>query len=333
MTLAKLCFAGVLISVAWRVEGATSPVDKFIFRFAGANKPPERTPIDHCLITPQNDTGGVAVEGWRVEERDGAPLASVDFQVETTSKGWYRRDWTSTVPVNRRGVTPGEGMTRYPSLETPGGLLRSLDYLGTASFAFSGAITAGVRGMNLMGCVMVAVITAIGGGTTRDVLMGQTPVFWMEEVEYLGICVVTALAAVYLWPFLSRFALVSSPGGRMADGDFSRLLDTIGLGAFSVVGSQHGIRKGFHPFLTIVIAVITCCGGGIIRDVLTKAPVAVMQGNAELYASAAALGSSLYLWARHQWDDPLIRLIMGISTTMLMRVLSWTYGLKLPHAL
>lgn len=75
---------------------------------------------------------------------------------------------------------------RYPSFKTPGGLVRLLDYVGTVSFAMSGAATAGMRGMNLLGCVFIGVLAATGGGTLRDLLLGQTPVFWLVEVRLPG---------------------------------------------------------------------------------------------------------------------------------------------------
>ncbi|CAM9099795.1 unnamed protein product, partial [Hapterophycus canaliculatus] len=155
---------------------------------------------------------------------------------------------------------------RYPSLKTPGGLVRLLDYVGTVSFAMSGAATAGMRGMNLLGCLFVGVLAATGGGTLRDLLLGQTPVFWLVEVEYVGICVVTALVTFFFWPFLSRVSLLSHMGTGM-DGWLSQAIDTIGLSSFAVAGTQHGIRRACHPGITIVICCITCSGGGILRDV------------------------------------------------------------------
>lgn len=77
------------------------------------------------------------------------------------------------------------GNLRFPTLKTPGGLVRLLDYVGTVSFAMSGAATAGMRGMNLLGCLFVGIMAATGGGTIRDLLMGQTPVFWLVEVRAL----------------------------------------------------------------------------------------------------------------------------------------------------
>lgn len=102
---------------------------------------------------------------------DGATAAAGDSSSQLRAGG-----------VNRRGVPPAEALSRYPSLRTPGGLVRALDYLGTVSFAMSGTATAGMRGMNLLGCVVVGTLAATGGGTTRDLLLGQTPVFWLDEV-------------------------------------------------------------------------------------------------------------------------------------------------------
>ncbi|CAM9452930.1 unnamed protein product [Choristocarpus tenellus] len=220
-------------------------------------------------------------------------------------------------------------MTRYPSLETPGGLLRSLDYLGTASFAMGGAVSASLHGMELPGAIIIGIIAAMGGGTTRDILLGQTPVFWIKEAEYLGICVGTAVATFLLWPVLRTMSLFSTTGSGLIDGPLFRWLDTIGLGAFSVVGSQHGIRNGFHPLMTIALTTITCSGGGIIRDVLTNVPVKVLQGHAELYITTAAAGSAFYLMARRHWSDPLVRLGVGFLSTVMLRFCSWTYGLSL----
>ena len=86
------------------------------------------------------------------------------------------------------------------------------------------------------------------------------------QVEYLGISITTALTTFFLWPILSRVSVLSHMGTDF-DGWLSQALDTIGLASFAVVGTQHGIRKGCHPLVTIIICMITCSGGGIIRDV------------------------------------------------------------------
>ena len=87
-------------------------------------------------------------------------------------------------PCKNRSTTDApRTSSRYPSFKTPGGIVRLLDYVGTVSFAMSGAATAGMRGLNLLGCMFVGVLAATGGGTLRDLLLGQTPVFWLVEVR------------------------------------------------------------------------------------------------------------------------------------------------------
>jgi Glycine transporter len=78
---------------------------------------------------------------------------------------------------------PEDGLTRYPSFSSPQGVLRGLDLFGTVVFAYSGCVTAGNCGMDLLGCMIVGTVTAVGGGTIRDVFLGNVPVFWMTEVE------------------------------------------------------------------------------------------------------------------------------------------------------
>jgi uncharacterized membrane protein YeiH len=153
--------------------------------------------------------------------------------------------------------------------------------------------------------------------------------FWMQEVEYLAMCVITSVATFFLWPQLQSISwLCTTPGSD--DGPLCRWADTIGLGAFAVVGSQHGIRKGFHPFVTVTVATITCSFGGIIRDVFTRTAIRVLHSHAELYATAAAIGSCAYLLARLVWTNPLLRMGAGFTVTVLMRYLSWTYDWRLP---
>eukprot|EP00611_Tribonema_gayanum_P004573 TRINITY_DN1377_c0_g1_i1.p1 TRINITY_DN1377_c0_g1~~TRINITY_DN1377_c0_g1_i1.p1 ORF type:complete len:270 (-),score=67.37 TRINITY_DN1377_c0_g1_i1:797-1606(-) len=239
-----------------------------------------------------------------------------------------KKAWLKIKNANQ-GDLPRESMTRYPSLRSAGGLLRSLDYLGTVAFATGGAICAGRAGMDLLGCIEIGVITAMGGGTTRDLLLGQTPVFWLQEVEYLAMCIVTSIATFYAWPHIRHMPILSASGSS-DDGALPRWLDTIGLGAFAVVGTQHGIRRRLHPLATVVIATITCSFGGVTRDVMTKAPIRVMHSHAELYATTAAAGSCAYLIARAAVADPLLRMAAGFGVTVAARFAAWTLDLRLP---
>ncbi|CAN0120869.1 unnamed protein product [Ectocarpus sp. 4 AP-2014] len=232
--------------------------------------------------------------------------------------------------VNRRAIPAPEALSRYPNLKSPGGLVRFLDYVGTVSFAMSGAATAGMRGMNLLGCIFVGVLAATGGGTVRDLLLGQTPVFWLVEVEYVTICVVTAVVTFVLWPVLSRVSVLSHMGTGL-DGWLSQAIDTVGLASFAVAATQNGIRRKCHPGTTIVICCITCSGGGILRDVLTSSPVMALSSHAQMYVSTAAFGSGAYLLARKYSKDPLFRICAGFFTVVILRLLACLYDLRLPR--
>merc|ERR1711991_376447 len=122
------------------------------------------------------------------------------------------------------------------------GLLRSADWIGTVSFAYSGSLLAAAAGMDAFGSCVVGCITAVGGGTVRDLLIGNAPVFWMQEVEYLAMSIVAALAA-----------FISLPAGGLAeDGLVLRWTDHLGVAAFAVIGAQNGLRRNLAPLICVV---------------------------------------------------------------------------------
>ncbi|KAJ1438194.1 UPF0126 domain-containing protein [Ochromonadaceae sp. CCMP2298] len=149
------------------------------------------------------------------------------------------------------------GITRFPGLTSPQAILRLIDLVGTVSFACSGTVTAGYAGMNGIGCTVVGTITAVGGGTIRDILLGKTPVFWLVEQEYIVITVVTSLLTFLLWGRDHR-------GGKMwaQDGPLLFWSDTLGLGAFCVIGAMAGVRNDLNPLLCVVIGLISSTFGG-----------------------------------------------------------------------
>ena len=117
--------------------------------------------------------------------------------------------------------------------------LRLCDYVGTTTFAVTGSLAAAARGMDVLGATVVGTITAVGGGTIRDVLLGRgRRAFWMEEPEYLWICAVSAAGAFLAWPHLEE-----AFGVRVTD-PWVEYLDALGVGAFCVIGAQNGARAG-----------------------------------------------------------------------------------------
>ena len=163
-----------------------------------------------------------------------------------------------------------------PPLAT-GAWLEWLDLAGIAVFALSGALVAAARRQTLVTFAFFAVVTGVGGGTVRDLLIGA-PVFWIERNAILFICLTAALL-VWLTP------------QRVWSGRALLWLDAAGLAAYAAFGAAKGLAYGVAPLPAIAMGVLTACLGGIIRDVLSGEPSVLMR--AELYVTAAALSASL----------------------------------------
>ena len=157
-------------------------------------------------------------------------------------------------------------------------------YFGDVVFAVSGALTAARYRMDILGFVLIGTITGIGGGTTRDLLLGRT-VWWTQDPLELILCVAASLVTF----FFIRSDITRRKGMIWAD--------ALGLAAFAVVGC-HLARKFGAPFvIAVFMGMVTATGGGVIRDVLTQNKPMIMRG--QLYATAALLGSLSYASMRY----------------------------------
>ena len=154
-----------------------------------------------------------------------------------------------------------------------------LDYFGIAVFAMSGALLAAERRQTLVTFFFFAVVTGVGGGTLRDLLIGA-PVFWVQTNTYLLVC---AGAGIVTW-LTSR---------RMIAGRALLWFDASGLAAYGTYGAAKALGYGVAPVPAFVMGVLTACAGGIIRDVLAGEPSILMRP--ELYVTAAALSSGLFV--------------------------------------
>jgi uncharacterized membrane protein YeiH len=238
-----------------------------------------------------------------------------------------------------------ESLPRYPNLST-GGALRLMDYIGTASFAYSSAIAAASCGMDLMGTVMIGTITSVGGGTIRDmIILGYPRPFWTSETEYLYICFVFAALAFYAHRKLKGFA-------KSAEEQILLFTDTFGLGAFCVIGAgrasfppivsdsvadvtwftgaMNGLRNGLPLVVTAICALSTACFGGVVRDVLRQKPPRIFYSHAELYGSTALAGAFVYLGARSLAVPLPLRVGAAVGCVASLRYLAWTHNLTLP---
>ncbi|OCB78009.1 trimeric intracellular cation channel family protein [Flavobacterium crassostreae] len=159
-----------------------------------------------------------------------------------------------------------------------------LDIIGTLAFAMSGALTAMSKKMDPFGVFIIAFVTAAGGGTLRDVMIGHTPVGWMLNLEY--VCIIS-IAFVLALLFRKRF-------DQLRTSLF--LFDTIGLGVFTLIGLEKGINIGLHPIICIALGTMTACFGGVTRDILcNEIPVIFRK---EIYATICILGGGVFFVLR-----------------------------------
>mmetsp|Transcript_29164 Transcript_29164/g.62500 ORF Transcript_29164/g.62500 Transcript_29164/m.62500 type:complete len:326 (+) Transcript_29164:121-1098(+) len=215
-------------------------------------------------------------------------------------------------------------------------LIELLDIFGTAIFAFSGALKAGKKGMDMIGMMIIASITAVGGGTLRDILMmgggKEHVVFWMETPLYLEISLITALATFFWWPKLeTKFGLEADSAVPICTAD------ALGLAAFCVVGVQAAAKRGLAPTLWVVSGLMTATFGGIVRDVICGDRPRIMYPHRTLYALGPALGALTYTVLDHlvtsqslQLNDSSITLI-SFLVAFLVRVLSFNKPWRMPH--
>lgn len=156
-----------------------------------------------------------------------------------------------------------------------------LDLLGVAVFAISGTLQAARRRLDPFGALALAVVTAIGGGTLRDLLLDQRPIFWISAPDYLLVIALATLATIVLG---RRF---TPPRQILA------IADAAGLALFTVSGTEIAARAGVHPAIAVVMGAITGCAGGILRDILCAELPLVL--HRDIYATAALAGGSAYL--------------------------------------
>ena len=199
---------------------------------------------------------------------------------------------------------------------TPAIILYAVDLAGVAVFAVSGAITAGRKGMDLLGVFVVASLTAIGGGTLRDLLLDRHPIFWLRDSSYL--VVIGAATA-----FTVLYSRVRTPA-------VSALLiaDALGLGFFTISGAQIAEQARLPALSIVLMGTMTGSAGGVLRDVIcNEVPLILRPG--QLYATASIVGTTTYIAARHLMA-PSTATALGMATVVLLRLAAILWGLRLP---
>jgi uncharacterized membrane protein YeiH len=191
------------------------------------------------------------------------------------------------------------------------------DLIGVAVFAISGALAAGRKSMDLLGVVVIAAVTAVGGGTIRDLLLDRHPVFWMTDPAYLAVIVAAAgVTLVYV-----RYR--PPPANALA------LADAFGLGLFTISGAQVAVRVGASSVIVVIMATITGAAGGVLRDVLSaEIPLILRPGN--IYATASIAGSATYLLLKELGLRAPFAALLGMAVVISLRLAAILWGLRLP---
>ena len=191
-----------------------------------------------------------------------------------------------------------------------------LDILGTITFAVSGVLTALAKRMDSFGIFIIAFVTAVGGGTLRDVLIGNTPVSWMLDIKYIYII---ALAVIFALVFRNRLK-------HLRNSLF--LFDTIGLGVFTIIGIEEGLEIGLHPIICIALGTMTACFGGVIRDILSNEIPIIFRK--EIYATVCIIGGVFFLGLSEIGITENLIYLSTSTVIILIRILAIKYNLSLP---
>ena len=193
--------------------------------------------------------------------------------------------------------------------------------LGTVVFAVSGVVAVAERKLDWFGALVVGVVTAVGGGTMRDLILGQTPVFWIDDDKYLIFALLGGLVAIFM---LRTFGRDPSRFGRNLV-----LLDALGLSLFAVTGAQLTLELGLDGPTAVVCGILTGVGGGVIRDLLAGQQPLILRS--DIYATAALAGTALYVLLVEVVDmGQTPALLIGAATIFILRMVAYERGWSLP---
>ena len=192
----------------------------------------------------------------------------------------------------------------------------ALDIIGTGVFAISGALVAMNKRLDPFGVFIIAFVTAVGGGTLRDVLIGRQPVIWMTNTDYVYTIAIAVIIAII---FRNKLKYLSKS---------LFLFDTIGLGIFTITGTEIGMNDSFHPLISIALGAISASFGGVIRDILcNEIPVIFRK---EIYATASIFGAIVFLILSKFSIDANLVYIITTLIIIVIRLIAVKFHLSLP---
>ena len=181
-----------------------------------------------------------------------------------------------------------------------------LNALGIVAFAVSGALAGIEKRLDFFGVLIISLVTSIGGGTLRDILIGNTPVTWLQNLDTFYIILASAILAIIFRRRLNIFRTSLF------------LFDTIGIGLFTLVGIEKGLEIDLHPIICILLGTITACFGGVLRDILcNEIPVIFRK---EIYATACIAGGVVFFILRFFNLPEDVIYILTAATVIIIRI-------------
>jgi len=196
-------------------------------------------------------------------------------------------------------------------------VLTVLNYAGVVVFAATGALAASRKQLDLIGFLFLAAITGVGGGTLRDLLLGQVPVFWVVEPNYIVACVATGVVVFFTAHLIEwRYRLLI-------------WLDAIGLAAYCVMGAALGLAATGSPTIAMVTGTLTAPCGGVLRDLLAAEPSVLLRP--EIYISAALAGAGAFTAADALGFPAHVSSAAGFAVALALRGGAIHYGWTIPR--
>lgn len=187
----------------------------------------------------------------------------------------------------------------------------SIDLIGTFVFAISGVLAGVDKKFDLVGASVLGLVTAVGGGTLRDVLIGETPVGWMKDLNYIYV-IFAALPLTYLF----KNVILKFRRSMF-------LFDTIGIGLFTILGLQKTLNVGLSPVVALLMGSVSAVFGGVIRDVLSNEIPLIFRK--EIYATACLVGGIVFLFLESFVKGSVFNMLIAMLVVIIIRYMAVRY--------
>lgn len=187
-------------------------------------------------------------------------------------------------------------------------VLYAIDLIGTFVFAISGFLTAAGKKIDLFGAAVIAFVTAVGGGTIRDVLIGAQPVGWMQDLNYVGLIGLAVPVSYFFRSVIERLRRTMF------------LFDAVGIGIFTILGLEKTLGYGLSPIIAVLMGTVSAVFGGVLRDVLSNETPLIFRR--EIYATACLAGGCLYLGLERLSGNQDLNIFLTVLFIIVVRILA-----------